>query len=148
MLALPAWCLFAVKVQGGASELVKNLYLYWRVQTLPKVGAPLHFRRFDSGVLVVQSDSHSDEQARPHMLRYALLSLTAAAACCTTRSGRRRERSRTLRRSIAHSLWGLTPRHRRCIAALWAPLLQTPSFGCGKSVAVADDLHLHRCACA
>jgi hypothetical protein len=28
------------------------------------VGAPLHFRRFDSGVLVVQSDSHSDEQAR------------------------------------------------------------------------------------
>ena len=41
-----------------------SLNLYWHVQTLPKIGAPLHFRRFDSGVLVVQSDSHSDEQAR------------------------------------------------------------------------------------
>ncbi len=34
------------------------------MQALPRVGAQLHFRRFDSGVLVVQSDSHSDEQAR------------------------------------------------------------------------------------
>ena len=55
------------------------------MQALPRVGAPLHFRRFDSGVLVVQSDSHSDEQARalsaldmPSALlsRFALLSDT------------------------------------------------------------------------
>ena len=39
-----------------------------RVQTLPKIGAPLHFRRFDSGVLVVQSDSHSDDKACAHTL--------------------------------------------------------------------------------
>ena len=45
-------------------EVVISVNLCWRMQTLPKVGAPLHFRRFDSGVLVVQSDSHSDEQAR------------------------------------------------------------------------------------
>ena len=52
-------------------EVDASVNLHWRVQTLPKIGAPLHFRRFDSGVLVVQSDSHSDEQARPHMPRNA-----------------------------------------------------------------------------
>ncbi|KAK9843451.1 hypothetical protein WJX81_003206 [Elliptochloris bilobata] len=60
MMPLPdVFCLFN---RARGTELVSPDDLLAAVQTLPRIGAPLHFRRFESGVLVVQSDSHSDEQ--------------------------------------------------------------------------------------
>ena len=60
MMPLPdVYCLFN---RARGSELISPDDLLTAVKLLPAIGAQLTFRQFASGVLVVQSHAHSDEQ--------------------------------------------------------------------------------------
>ena len=60
IMPLPdVYCLFN---RARGSELISPDDLLTAVKLLPAIGAQLTFRQFASGVLVVQSHAHSDEQ--------------------------------------------------------------------------------------
>lgn len=60
IMSLPdVFCLFN-RVRG--TELVSPDDLLAAVRLFPSIGAPLHLRTFASGLLVVQSSSHSDAE--------------------------------------------------------------------------------------
>lgn len=60
MMPLPdVYCLFN---RARGTELISPDDLLTAVKLLPAIGAQLTFRQFASGVLVVQSHAHSDEQ--------------------------------------------------------------------------------------
>ena len=60
MMPLPdVYCLFN---RARGTELMSPDDLLTAVKLLPSIGAQLAFRQFASGVLIVQSPAHSDEQ--------------------------------------------------------------------------------------
>ena len=60
MMPLPdVYCLFN---RARGTELISPDDLLTAVKLLPSIGAQLTFRHFASGVLVVQSPVHSDDQ--------------------------------------------------------------------------------------
>ncbi|CAK0763346.1 hypothetical protein CVIRNUC_003048 [Coccomyxa viridis] len=66
MMPLPdVYCLFN---RARGTELISPDDLLTAVKLLPAIGAQLTFRQFASGVLVVQSHAHSDEQVRAQLL--------------------------------------------------------------------------------
>lgn len=63
IMALPdVYCLFN---RARGTELVSPDDLLVAVGLFPKIGAPMVLRTFASGLLVVQSSSHSDAEASP-----------------------------------------------------------------------------------